>query len=59
MKSYLGDAVYVDIDEGGRLVLTTEDGVSITNVIVLEPEVYNRLVRYVERAIERAQEKKG
>ena len=47
-KSYLGDGVYVDF-EYGQLVLTTEDGVSVQNRIVLEPEVYEALERYVDR----------
>lgn len=47
MKAYLGDAVYVDYD-GYGLVLTTEDGISTTNIIVLEPDIYDALTRYVE-----------
>lgn len=47
LKSYLGDAVYVNFD-GYYLILTTEDGVSSTNTILLEPEVYAALVRYVQ-----------
>lgn len=46
MKSYLGDGVYVDFD-GFSLVLTTENGIEVTNTIVLEPEVYSELTRYV------------
>lgn len=46
MKSYLGDGAYVDFD-GYALVLTTENGIRTTNRIVLEPEVYAALVRYV------------
>lgn len=48
MKAYLGDGVYVEFD-GYGLVLTTEDGISVTNCIVLEPEVYGELVKYAER----------
>ena len=47
-KEYLGDGAYVDFD-GYALVLTTENGIHVTNRIVLEPEVYSALVRYVER----------
>ncbi len=46
-KSYLGDGVYCQFD-GFNLILTTEDGVSATNEIVLEPSVYSALIRYVE-----------
>jgi len=51
-KAYLGDGVYVEFD-GYGLVLTTEDGVT-ANRIVLESEVYQALVDYVERLKERA-----
>lgn len=49
-KSYLGDSVYVDI-ENGMLKLTTENGYpdDPRNVIYLEMEVYAALVAYVER----------
>lgn len=47
-KSYLGDGVYCDFD-GFGLVLTTENGISETNRIVLEPEVYHALVEYVKK----------
>lgn len=49
-KSYLGDAVYVNTDDFGSLVLTTENGILATNTIVIEPEVWSRMVEYVERA---------
>lgn len=45
-KTYLGDGVYVDV-EGAQIVLTTEDGISVTNTIYLEPHVYQALVRFV------------
>lgn len=45
-KQYLGDGVYVDVNALG-LVLTTEDGLKTTNTIVLEPEVFEALRRYV------------
>lgn len=45
-KTYLGDGVYADFD-GYGIVLTTENGISVTNTIVLEPEVYFALERYV------------
>lgn len=50
-KQYLGDGVYVAID-CGRIVLTTEDGISITNAIILEPEVLAELIEYL-RSIDR------
>lgn len=48
LASYLGDGVYADFD-GFSIILTTEDGISITNRIVLEPEVLAALTTYVER----------
>ena len=45
-KTYLGDAVYVDFD-GWHIVLTTEDGISTTNEIFLEPEVIVALQQYL------------
>ncbi len=48
LASYLGDGVYADFD-GFYVVLTTEDGISVTNRIALEPEVLVALNQYVER----------
>lgn len=57
VKFYLGDAVYADTDEYGRLVLTTEDGVSVSNRIVLEPEVEDCLLSYIKLMNEERSEK--
>lgn len=46
-KAYLGDAVYAEVDAWGRLMLTTENGIAVTNTIVLEPEVLQALEGYV------------
>jgi hypothetical protein len=51
-KIYLGDAVYADCD-GYHIVLTTEDGVSTTNRICLEPSVWVALLRYVNHLAQR------
>ena len=52
-KSYLGDSVYVVLDDYGCLVLTTENGApgDPSNEIILEPEVYLALKDYVERLL--------
>lgn len=50
MKRYLGDGVYVDYERGG-LVLTTEDGLRVTNTIFLEAEVLENLERYVSELV--------
>ena len=48
-KQYLGDGVYVEfvawVDGGFEIVLTTENGIDVTNRIVLEPDVWFFLVR--------------
>jgi len=46
--AYLGDGVYVQF-EPGQLVLTTENGIAVTNRIVLEPEVWAALLRVVQQ----------
>ena len=52
-KHYIGDAVYVEYD-GLDIILTTEDGVSVTNSIVLEPKVWDNLVAWLASFGERA-----
>ena len=47
-KSYLGDAVYVELDDFGDIKLTTENGYEATNVIVMEPFVFKALVDWFE-----------
>lgn len=48
-KAYLGDSVYADV-ENGMIKLTTENGYSDDprNVIFLELEVFDALLRFVE-----------
>jgi hypothetical protein len=46
VKRYLGDRVYVAWTMES-LVLTTENGIAITNTIYLEPEVWKALVGFV------------
>jgi hypothetical protein len=52
-KEYLGDSVYVALHLDGSLELTTENGLGATNTIILELEVYNALLRYVEQEKEK------
>jgi len=52
-KIYLGDSVYADFD-GERITLTTENGYGPSNTIVLEPEGYHALLRWVDRLQKRA-----
>lgn len=46
-KAYIGDGVYVVYD-GYGLILTTENGIEVTNTIYLEPSVFSALYQYVQ-----------
>lgn len=47
-KEYIGDSVYVQIDDAGYVVLTTENGTEFpSNTIMLEPEVVQALFEYL------------
>lgn len=51
-KAYLGDAVYARFEyDSGYLVLTTEDGISATNTIMLEVEVLQNLLDYIKTVV--------
>lgn len=43
-KVYLGDGAYVSLEEG-TVILTTENGIRISNVVYLEPQVLEHLLR--------------
>lgn len=47
-KEYLGDGAYVDYD-GFSVILTTEDGISVQNRVVMEPNVVEAFEGYVAR----------
>lgn len=52
-KAYLGDGVYAQWEEPTlSVVLTTEDGITQTNRIVLEPEVLDALKQWLWRKLE-------
>jgi hypothetical protein len=58
-KLYLGDGVYLEGTPGHLpLVLTTEDGIRITNRIVLEAEVLGNLIDYLRAVIDEELEAK-
>lgn len=48
MKEYLGDGVYVEYN-GYAIVLTADGSYGTNNTIVLEPDVYFALLKYVEK----------
>ena len=50
---YLGDGCYFDFD-GYAIHLTTEDGISVTNRVILEPSVYEALLEAVDRLKQQA-----
>lgn len=52
MKEYLGDGVYADTN-GFHIILTTSNGIEITNRIYLEAEVIEALLRYLKAMKER------
>lgn len=45
-KEYLGDSVYAEIDNSNRIILTTENGLQTSNIIILEPEILENLLRF-------------
>ena len=54
MKTYLGDSVYIDEDDGyDRLILTTENGGDPGNTIYLDPVLQARLVDYIVTVLDK------
>lgn len=49
-KEYLGDAVYVQQYDGHSIGLTTENGISTTNTIFLEPLVLRKFFERLRNA---------
>ena len=49
-KTYIGDAVYAEIDDRtGDVTLTTEDGIKATNRIVLQTSSWAKLLEWYDR----------
>lgn len=48
LKEYLGDGVYVFRHQFG-VTLTTENGIEVTNKIVMEPEVIEAFQTWLDR----------
>jgi hypothetical protein len=48
LKTYLGDGAYAEFD-GFAIILTTENGMTVQNTVVLEPEALRALERFVAR----------
>jgi hypothetical protein len=49
IRHYLGDGVYASLRPDHSVILTTENGVSITNTIVLEWEVLMAFDEYLTK----------
>lgn len=47
-KVYLGDGAYAEFD-GYGIMLTAENGITATDSIYLEPDIYATLTRFVDR----------
>ena len=58
-KVYLGDGVFVQSDSLGRVILSTEDGMEITNRIYLEPEQLHGLYLWLNVMRNKVRKQKG
>lgn len=47
-KQYIGDGVYVQPDTFDGVILTTSDGVKVTNVVYMERAVVEAFLQYVK-----------
>jgi hypothetical protein len=47
---YLGDGLYVWINEFGQVVLASYNGVEIGNIVFLEPETLQSFKRFIAKA---------
>jgi hypothetical protein len=48
LKSYIGDGVYVGHD-GYHVWLYTDNGITVTNKIALDPEVLSNFLHWIEK----------
>ena len=48
-KEYLGDGVYAQKSQFGEVVLTTENGITATNTIILEPAVLQSFINWLKQ----------
>lgn len=47
-KEYIGDGIYAEVQDD-VLVLTTENGIEVTNTIVVDISNYDALLNYMKR----------
>lgn len=48
MKAYIGDGAYAEVKDG-RLILTAENRYRATDTVVLEPEAWVALLRFLKQ----------
>src|SRR3972149_5336454 len=48
-KEYIGDGVYIQPTDFGDYLLTTENGIEVTNSIWLEHRMFDLLIQYRDR----------
>lgn len=48
-KEYVGDGIYIQKGEYNEIVLTTEDGITVTNTIYLEAQHLKFIITYIDR----------
>ena len=58
-KEYVGDGVYAEMDEYGTLRVTTENGITVSNEIYIEHQVWSELTAYRNRAMEALKEERN
>ena len=48
-KRYLGDSIYIDVDDSipGQFVLTTEDGITVSNTIYINHQIVKEVIQYL------------
>ena len=50
VKEYLGDGVYAEYDHSAEhIILTSEDGVSVQNVIYMDSWIQSKLMHYIKQ----------
>lgn len=49
-KTYLGDGVYLEFDSGS-MILTTSNGVEVTNEIFIDDEVFHNFIHAIEKQL--------
>lgn len=57
-KTYIGDGVYCEVGNYGDIVLTTENGIETTNIIVLENREWKSLIAFVNNQLSNPTEAK-